>query len=153
MKKRYLIVVFFILNFGALGIGTILMDNGPKSDWYTSLVKAPWTPAGWVFGAAWSSIMVCFSIYMTKLVKTEDGKLVIKLFAVQWVLNVLWNYLFFNQHLVLFAFIELLALTILVGYFLFRYSLTLKYYTLLIVPYFLWMLIASSLNGYILMNN
>lgn len=153
MKRIYWIAVFLVLNFGALAIGTLLMENGPKSDWYLSLVKAPWTPAGWVFGAAWTSIMFCFSIYMTKLVETESSKSVIKLFAIQWVLNVLWNYLFFNQHLVLFAFIELLALNILVGYFLFRYSHSLKYYTLFIVPYFLWSLIASSLNGYILVNN
>lgn len=52
MKFTGTLILFLVLNFGALGIGTILMDNGPQSLWYTSLNQAPWTPMGWVFGAA-----------------------------------------------------------------------------------------------------
>ena len=67
--SRYLkILLFFLLiNFSALTIGSWLMDNGPQTDWYKGLNKAPWTPAGWVFGFAWTTIMICFSIYMTAL--------------------------------------------------------------------------------------
>ena len=66
-KKFQYILLFILINFGALAIGTYLMDNGPTSIWYLTLNKAPWTPPGWVFGAAWFSIMVCFSIYIQNL--------------------------------------------------------------------------------------
>ena len=61
------IVFFLFINFGSLGLGSWLMNNGPRSDWYNNLNQAPWTPAGWVFGVAWSFIMICFSVYMAYL--------------------------------------------------------------------------------------
>ena len=60
MKLTKLIIFFIIINFGGLAIGSWLMNNGPLSIWYTSLNQAPWTPEGWVFGAAWTTIMFCF---------------------------------------------------------------------------------------------
>ena len=65
-KFKYLIL-FLIINFGGLALGSWLMNNGPNSDWYLNLDKAPWTPPGWVFGAAWTTIMVCFSVYLVFL--------------------------------------------------------------------------------------
>lgn len=58
------IIIFLVINFAALGIGSIFTGSGVPSEWYQSLIKAPWTPPGWMFGAAWTSIMICFSIFM-----------------------------------------------------------------------------------------
>ena len=63
--KRFLFFLF--INIGSLGLGSLLMNNGPTSEWYLNLNKAPWTPPGWLFGVAWTTIMVCFSIYLTYL--------------------------------------------------------------------------------------
>ena len=131
------------------------MNNGPQTDWYISLNKAPWTPAGWVFGAAWSTIMLCFSFYMTKLsfeYKYLDKKL-LSLFVVQWILNVSWNYIFFNQHLVTLGLVSITLLWLMVGYFTFEHIKKLKWHTLLILPYLIWMTIATSLNAYIVFYN
>lgn len=62
----YRLILFLILNFGALALGGLFTNNGVNSEWYTNLNKAPWTPPGWVFGFAWTTIMICFSIYMAK---------------------------------------------------------------------------------------
>jgi tryptophan-rich sensory protein len=153
MKKYQLVILFLIINFAALGIGSWLMDNGPTSDWYINKNQAPWTPPGWVFGAAWTTIMICFSFYMASLVKLVSNTFVIAWFVFQFVLNLSWNYIFFNQHLVDLGFISILLLTLVVGVFLIKYKSILKAESWLITPYFLWLLIASSLNGYILFNN
>jgi benzodiazapine receptor len=156
MKNKVLLFLLFIAsNFGALGIGVLLMNNGSSSDWYYSLSKAPWTPEGWVFGVAWFSIMFCYSIYMTNLVIQyvfANSKL-IKLYMVQWVLNVSWNYFFFNQHLTIVGLVVILCLWLLVGYFTFGYLRQVKWLTLLIAPYLIWLTIASSLNMYIVLFN
>ncbi len=131
------------------------MNDGPRTDWYTYLHKAPWTPANWVFGAAWSTIMFCFSFYMTKLsfeYEFLDKKLVL-LFIIQWILNVSWNYIFFNQHLVTVGLVSITLLWLLIGYFTFEHIKKLKRYTLLIIPYLIWMTIATSLNAYIVFYN
>ena len=44
------LVIFALLNFGALAIGGLFTGGGVSSEWYASLNKAPWTPPGWVFG-------------------------------------------------------------------------------------------------------
>jgi tryptophan-rich sensory protein len=147
------VVIFLVINFAALGIGSYLMGEGPSGNYYQTINKAPWTPPGWVFGAAWTTIMVCFSIYMAYLVKADTSKLVIGLFILQFILNVGWNPLFFDLHLTLPALIVIIALTLLVGFFLFNYWSILGNKSLLIAPYFIWLCIATSLNWYILANN
>ncbi len=150
----YRLIIFLALNFAALAIGGIFTSKGVSSDWYDNLAKAPWTPPGWVFGAAWTTIMICFSIYMANAwLKIEHKKLLIILFAFQWILNVSWNPFFFYYHNILLAFFVISLLTILIGYILFFYWPALKLVSILILPYFIWLLIATSLNGYILFKN
>lgn len=153
MKLVKLILVFLVINFGALAIGSWLMNNGPMTDWYINLNQAPWTPPGWVFGVAWTTIMICFSIYMAYLFKDGSTNKLIILFGIQFVLNVIWNYIFFNLHFVGLGLLVIISLTLIVAAFLIIYKKKLKLKTLLILPYFLWLLIASSLNTYIYLYN
>lgn len=149
---RYL--VFLVLNFVALGIGGWFTGPGVSSDWYAELNKAPWTPAGWVFGAAWTTIMVCFGIYMGNLWKSvSDKKFLIILYGLQWVLNVSWNPFFFHFRWIGFGLLVIVLLTCLMGYFLFRFRAPFRWNSLLVAPYFLWLLVATSLNTYIALFN
>ncbi|MDF1517189.1 MAG: TspO/MBR family protein [Lutibacter sp.] len=153
MKKALWFLVFLVLNFGALGIGGLLMNNGPQEIWYMELNKAPWTPPGWFFGVAWTIIMIAFSIYMAYLIQLKSNVNIWLLFFVQFVLNTSWNYIFFNQHLVLLGLLVIVLLTILVGYFLLKFRYFMKQKTWFIVPYFIWLIVASSLNAYVYLNN
>lgn len=153
MKILKFVLLFLVINFGALGLGVLLMDNGPLTSWYINLNQAPWTPPNWAFGFAWSFIMLCFSIYMAYLYALVPTNKVKVLFLIQFVLNVSWNYIFFNQHLVGLGLLVIVLLTILIAIFLFAYIKKLKLKTLLILPYFVWLCIATSLNAYILFNN
>lgn len=155
--KVFRFTAFLILNFLALIIGVWLMDNGPKTVWYQSLKKAPWTPANWVFGIAWSTIMLLFAFYMTRLSLkinlSHEKFLLVYLYIVQWVLNISWNYFFFNMHYTIVGLIVIVSLWLLIGYFTIEYCRKMKFYTLLIFPYLIWMTIATSLNAYIVFNN
>ena len=153
MKFLKPFIVFLIINFGALGLGVLLMGSGPTSDWYTSMEQAPWTPPNWVFGAAWTFIMLCFSIYMTFLYLKLPISKVFTLFVLQFIFNVAWNYIFFNQHLVVLGLMSIVILTFLVASIMLSYWNLMKIKNLLILPYFVWLCIATSLNLYILMHN
>lgn len=151
MQFYKVLIPFLVLNFGALGIGSWLMNNGPKSEWYINLNQAPWTPPGWVFGVAWTTIMICFSIYMSALYIKIPTKEIITLFTIQFFLNVMWNYVFFNQHQIALGLLVIILLTILVCYFFIKFDTIQTRYLLL--PYMIWLCIATSLNAYILINN
>lgn len=153
MKFTGAFVIFLILNFGALGIGTFLMNNGPSSIWYESLKIAPWTPEGWVFGAAWTCVMLFFSVYMAFLSQNLKFHKVIILFGIQFLLNISWNYIFFNQHLAFLGLINIIALLIMTFYFFIAFKSLLNNFRYFVLPYCLWLLVATSLNLYIVIYN
>ena len=153
MKFFKILILFLIINFGALAIGVWLMQNGPRTDWYLSLNKAPWTPPGWAFGFAWSVIMICYSIYMTNLILNLSNPKIKILFTAQFLLNIGWNYAFFNQHHILFGLIIIVLLTAVITIFLYDYRKFLSFKTIFLLPYFLWLCVACSLNLYILLYN
>ena len=153
MKFYKSFILFIIINFSALAIGTWLMNNGPRSEWYINLNQAPWSPPGWVFGISWSSVMLLFSAFMAYLVQVDKSKKVLILFSVQFVLNIFWNYLFFNQHLIILGLLNILFLTFLMFYFLVTYKHKLKNKWFFVLPYCIWLIVATSLNLYIALYN
>ena len=161
MKIFKLSVLFILINFSALALGSWLMNNGSSSFWYENLQRAPWEPQGWVFGVAWTTIMICFSIYLAFIVKELKINFSIylfeneffKLYLFQLLLNISWNYLFFNKHLIEIALLDITLLTILMFYFLFEYYSKIKFKSTLLLPYCIWLVIASSLNFYIVIYN
>lgn len=154
MKLFGRFLIFLVINFGALAIGSLFTNTGVASDWYAGLAKAPWTPPGWVFGAAWTTIMICFAIYLAILwPKTGNKRMLMGLYALQLILNIAWNPTFFEYKDPITALFVITALTLLIGYFLLRYWPKLKWVSALLFPYFIWLLIATSLNAYIWLNN
>ena len=154
MKKIYLFILFLIINFGALAIGSWFMGDAVSGEWYSNLNKAPWTPPGWVFGSAWTLIMICFSIYLSYLFSIRNSKFVIAVYTSSVLLNVSWNYFFFNQQLTTLGLVNIVLLTLLIIYFFITFGddklSRLKY---LLLPYIIWLCIATSLNGYVVFNN
>lgn len=157
MKKSALhLILFLVLNFGALAIGSLLIGNPATNEWYLAANKAPWTPPGWVFGAAWFSIMLLFSVFLwNMLAKLPSDKKprFYAVFALQWLLNVAWNPVFFRWHFVFAGLVIIALLWLLVGGFTFWGFRKGGWNGLLMLPYFIWLGIATSLNAFILLYN
>lgn len=154
MKKGYYFLLFLIINFGGLALGSWLMNGGSTGEWYNNLNKAPWTPPGWVFGAAWTLIMLCFSWYLSELFSNRASKLLWLLYVFQVVLNVSWNWIFFNQHFIAIGLIVIATLTLVIVYYFITFrNDRLKMAKYLLLPYLIWLCIATSLNAYIVLNN
>ncbi len=148
------ILLFLVLNFSALGIGSIYTKTGVASDWYQTLHKAPWTPPGYVFGVAWFTIMSLFAIYMGNLITlTKNYKKVIILYIIQLIFNIFWNPIFFYFKQTKLGLLFISILTITITFLLFDNYKLLKSKSLFLAPYFLWLLIATSLNLYIVFYN
>jgi tryptophan-rich sensory protein len=150
----YRLIIFLALNFGALALGGLFTSKAVISDWYVNANKAPWTPPGWVFGAAWTTIMICFSFYMANAwTKFENKNQLLILFILQWILNVTWNPAFFYFHQVELALLIICLLTIVVGFLFYTSISTMKFTSTLLLPYLVWLLIATSLNAYFMIKN
>jgi benzodiazapine receptor len=130
------------------------MGDGPSGIWYNSLDKASWTPPGWVFGVVWTLIMICFSIYLSFLFSLRKSKYVTTIYGIALLLNISWNYLFFNQHFTSIALYNLIALALVIIYLFISFGDDeLSKMRYLLVPYILWLCIAISLNGYVVLIN
>jgi translocator protein len=154
MKQLRLTLLFLILNFGGLALGNWFMGNAIQEEWYTNLDKAPWTPPGWIFGFAWTTIMICFSIFLGRLfIINVKTKFLIYIFFIEFILNSSWNFVFFAQQNVLLALIVIMLLTSLMFFYFLKLGKKVGYYKFLLTPYLLWLTIATSLNLYILIHN
>ena len=150
-------LAFGALNFLGLAIGGMATGPGVASDWYASLEKAPWTPPGWVFGAAWTLVMLGFTVFIAHW--WAEAKLqgksasVLRLFALAWVLNVAWNPLFFGAHQAGWALLEILTLFAVI------LALARQGWSQAgvarwgILPYLIWLCVATSLNGFVVWAN
>ncbi|MDB4787375.1 serine hydrolase [Flavobacteriales bacterium] len=151
------LALFGALNFVGLAIGGLATGPGVSSDWYAGLAKAPWTPPGWVFGAAWTLVMLGFTWFMTavwdRLAKGHERMSWAGLYAAAWLLNLGWNPLFFGWQMAGLALVEILMLYATIG------VLARRSWSLIgsawwgIVPYLSWLGVAVSLNAYVVLNN
>ena len=146
-------ILFLIINFSALYLGMLFSGEGGTSEWYYNLIRAPWEPPGWVFGAAWTTIMICLAFYMSISWNYVYKKKLILLYVAQLILNISWSPIFFNYHYIFLGLITILGLTFLIGYILYSFWRELKLNSVFILPYLIWLIIATSLNGYIFLNN
>jgi benzodiazapine receptor len=148
MKQLVKIIVFLFLNFGALALGSYLMGGSPANNsWYMELKRAPWTPPGYFFGFAWTTIMILFTIFLVKNFVWNKGFLA--LLVAHYILNIGWNPIFFRWHLLVLGGIVIALLFVTVFSFSFLIEKPKRVGSiLLLLPYLLWLCIAFSLNLY-----
>ncbi len=141
-----------VAGVNALGAGAgILAGSGSESEWYASLEKPSFQPPGWVFGPVWTALYtmmgVALSILWRARRRTAAANPALQLFAIQYLMNLAWSFLFFRWQRPRTAFVEILALSfvlILTIMTAWRISRTAA---LLLAPYLLWTGFAAVLNG------
>ncbi|KAH8938172.1 hypothetical protein BDL97_16G068100 [Sphagnum fallax] len=137
-------------------IGTAVGGGGGDSDWYKQLNKPSWTPPNWVFPVMWTTLYVLIGI-ASWLVWKEGGfehqSYPLSAYIFQLLLNFLWTPIFFAWHRFDLALVEIviLWLAIAVTIYLFWHVHTIAAY--LLVPYILWVTVATALNWYIWLYN
>ena len=142
---------YSIVTFFGLFLGGLFTNPGTSSEWYTSLSLAPWTPPGWVFGFAWTLIGVTWSVWAAKMCDIERYT---AWYWVIWILNLVWNPVFFALHhaavagVVIFVLLLYVTMSMLETYR--DRGVTAAIWAL---PYVLWLVVANSLNWYVVFAN
>ena len=141
-------VLVFPLVFLALVLGGLASSNTSTDVWYQALNKSDLNPPGYVFGIVWPILYILMSVSAYRTF-TDTGRV----FFIQLVFNTAWSWMFFSFHMPLVALLNIWLLIYL------NASLTLKMYridklsAILYSPYVLWLLFASYLNLFIVLNN
>lgn len=152
MKKYLPFLVFLLINFFGLWLGGLATGPGVQSDWYQNLNQAPWKPPGFVIGIVWTIIGITWSIvghYVWKHLR-ED----LDVYMAGVLLNIAWCPFFFTLHATLTSGIVIILLSGSIFYLLERlrkggfWKQSLWGYL-----YFFWLVVATSINWFIVFMN
>lgn len=151
-NKKFQFIPFVICLIIPLAIGAIggLLTMESVKTWYTTLNKPSFNPPNQIFGPVWSTLYVLMGIssYLVwKERKSFTGyKWAVGLYFLQLILNLMWSFLFFYQHQIGFALIEIIILLITIIATAVIFYRVNKAAGLLFIPYILWVSFASYLT-------
>ena len=144
-NKKLSVFVFVIL---ALILGGLSSSNTADDLWYQSLIKSDLNPPGYVFGIVWPILYLLMSI---SAYRNFDS--IARLFFIQLFFNTIWSWLFFFYQLPFIALLNIWLLIFLNINILIVLAKRDKLSTVLYIPYVIWLLFASYLNLFIVINN
>ena len=144
-SSKFSVFIFIIL---ALLIGGLASSNTADDIWYQNLNKSPLNPPGFVFGIVWPFLYLLMSISAYRTFDQTKN-----LFFIQLFFNALWSWLFFAFQLPMIALLNIWLLIYLNIKVNIRMFIEDKLSSFLYIPYVLWLLFASYLNLFIVINN
>jgi translocator protein len=148
------LIVSILIVFLAGAVGTVFTLK-EITGWYAYLPKPSWTPPNYAFGPIWSTLYVLMGISLFLIwregLNRKDVQIAVIVFAVQLAINVVWSLVFFGTHNIFGGLLLVLILwvAILVNIIVF-YRIS-KPAGLILIPYIVWVSIASYLNYSVLM--
>jgi benzodiazapine receptor len=151
MARREIIgLVVAVLGTEAIGALSGIVAGGDFVSFYDALRKPPGTPPPAVFGPAWTILYLLIGVAAWLVWReglTRQTALALGLFAAQLALNFAWSLIFFGQHRIGAALLEIALLWLVI------LATIIAFWTVrplaggLLVPYLAWVSFAAYLNA------
>ena len=153
--KRLLTSLFFVILCLVVGYISGLMQAAALETWYPFITKSPITPPAAVFPAVWTILYILMGIVAGILWSRNSiySRLLFTLFFAQLLFNLLWTFCFFYMQSPLLGFVVIMVLDMLALMYIAGCFVVSKLCGWLTMPYILWLLFATYLNGYIALMN
>ena len=151
MRKFLAYFIPILLTFAVGALGSYIQGDALR-EWYPTLIKSPTTPPSVVFPIAWSVLYLLIGISAGVMLAKGDMS-VLRLWLLQLLLNFLWSVCFFALRSPLLGLLVILALDVAVFAYIVYAAGRSSVAAWLFVPYMLWLVFATYLNGYIYINN
>ncbi|MBC7721156.1 MAG: tryptophan-rich sensory protein [Pedobacter sp.] len=139
-------LIFTVGLGGASGFFTV----SEIAKWYVTLNKPSFNPPNYLFGPVWTVlyILIGISLYLIwKQPPNPQRKKAIIVFLIQFAINISWSFIFFNQHQILLALVDIVAMWLFIIFTIIIFSKISKAAAWLLVPYLFWVSFAVILNS------
>jgi benzodiazapine receptor len=155
------LIAFLAISFAVAALGalsTIQNVNG----WYAHADRAFWTPPNAVFGPVWTVLYTLMSVSAWLVWRergTRDVRPALMAYVVQLVLNSLWTPVFFGLYpaagssALWIALVIIVAIDAMVLLTMLRFWKVRRLAAVLLIPYWAWVLYATTLNAYLAIKN
>jgi benzodiazapine receptor len=156
MKKFFqvLLSIFLCQTAGIIG-SAFTFSSIPN--WYAHLNKASFNPPNWVFGPVWLTLYTLMGIaaflIWEKRKTNKQTKIALNMFIFQLILNSLWSIVFFGAHQIFFGLVIIVVLWLAILATIVKFRPISKVAAFLLLPYLLWVSVATSLNYFVFILN
>ncbi len=143
--KLIICLIFTVGLGGAGGFFTI----SEIANWYVTLDKPTFNPPNYLFGPVWTLLYIFMGISLYLIWKqppNQERKKAITIFLMQFAINISWSFIFFNQHQILLALVDIIVMWLFILFTIIVFGKINKTAALLLVPYLLWVSFATILN-------
>ena len=126
-----------------------------NDNWYDNLIKSPYTPPNTIFSFLWTILYITIFISFTIIIYTTGfsfNKAII-FFSIQMILNFLWAPVFFKLRKIWLSLIIVILMWIFILLTIVEFFKINKMAGLILLPYLLWVSLATYLNAYIYVFN
>lgn len=153
-------VIIVNMNYKRLAISLLLpqlagaigaMFTSPNiGSWYDVLEKPFFTPPDWVFGPVWITLYLLMGVssYMVwqKTKSNHDAKKAVLLYWIHLCFNASWSIVFFGLQMTGIALVNIFIILFFIILLIVKFSRFDYRASLLLVPYLLWVCLATLLN-------
>ena len=136
----------FLTYLAACGAAAATGAMFQLGDWYRNLAKPRWTPPDWLFPVAWTVLYLSMSVAAARVAALPGTGQALALWSVQIALNTLWTPVFFGLHRMRAGFVVIVFLWFAVVATTWSFLQIDLLAGLALLPYVLWVSIASALN-------
>lgn len=150
LRNKIIIVLACALVCFAAGTASGLVTIAEIKTWYVHIQKPTWNPPNWLFAPVWSTLYLLMGIALGLVIiqsnNNNNKRMAIAFFAIQFLLNMAWSFIFFKMHHIGLALAEILAMWIMILITIITFSKINKTAAWLLVPYISWVSFASLLT-------
>ena len=155
LKSALVLVTFIAISFAVAAFGSVA-TAGNVDGWYADAEKAPWNPPNFLFGPVWTLLYLLMSIaawLVWRERERADVRPALRLYVIQLVLNSVWTPVFFALYPVIgstalwIALAIIVALDVAVLLTMIRFWRVRRAAAWMLVPYWAWVLFATTLNA------
>lgn len=149
-KQLWISFVIFILLCLIVEIVGSVWTKQTVLTWYPTLTKPSWTPPDWIFGPVWSCLYIMIAVSGWLIYRAEYShkrSVALMLYGGQLVLNFIWSFLFFSLRSPILGLIDIVLLSLLISLTIIKAWPVSRLASLLLIPYLVWVMYATSLNA------
>ncbi len=148
--KNLITFIIFLLIPQLFGLIGAYFTAPAISGWYSTLIKSPLNPPGWVFAPVWTILFLLMGVaaflVWRRGWKNKRVKIALAIFGAQLVLNTLWSILFFGLRSPGAALVEIFFLWLAILATVITFYRVSKPASYLLLPYIVWVSFAVVLN-------
>ena len=155
-KKLWISLILFILLTLLVELIGGFWTRGSVTTWYPTLIKPSWNPPSFVFGPVWTVLYIMIAISGWLIYQASDShkrNVALILYGIQLSLNFIWSFLFFSLQSPILGLIDIILLCFILGLTIFKVWQVRPIAAFLLVPYFIWVMYAATLNSAIWLLN